>query len=77
MKYPPSERIGTAHDPEGRSYSMEFYGENEGAAVINGPVPMNTGRLDPVPEVHREGAAAADEARDRLHAWVDAHGWRR
>lgn len=33
---PQSEHLGRARDPEGRTFILRFYGENEGAAVILG-----------------------------------------
>jgi hypothetical protein len=78
MQFPKSEHLGTVKGPDGRDYRLEFYGENEGAAVINGPAPPpNTGRMLPVPEVHREDAKDTDDARTKLEAWLRAVGWKK
>ena len=75
MKFPKSEFLGTTRSPDGHIYSMRFHGENEGAAVITGPVPSNEGRMVQVPEVCREDAKDADDARAKLAAWRRARGW--
>lgn len=77
MKYAKSEHLGHARDAEARLYSLHFYGENEGAAVITGPVPVNTSKLEAIPEVHREPAVNVDEACEKLGAWIAARGWHR
>lgn len=76
MDYPASKHLGAASDPEGRTYNLEFYGENEGAAVVGGPIIFGGAELHHVPEVHREPAKDADEAREKLAAWTSAKGWR-
>jgi hypothetical protein len=75
VKYPKSESMSTVKGPDGRDYRLAFYGENEGAAVVCGPVPPSTGRLYETPEVHREPAADADDARTKLAAWLHTAGW--
>ena len=77
MKFPASERLGIAKDADGNSYSLHFRGEDEGAAAIVGPVPMNGFNLEVVPEVHTEPAADAIDARAKLDAWCRAKGWTR
>jgi len=63
MNYPKSEHLGMSTSPDGAEYSLHFYGENEGAAVVTGPIPRNAGRLVRVAEVHREPATDAADAR--------------
>ena len=54
MQFPSSESLGYVRNVEGALFHLHFYGENEGAAVVTGPIPENTGRLVPVAEFHRE-----------------------
>jgi len=76
-KYPQSEHLGRVAGPDGRLYSQHFYGEDEGAAVITGPSPIAglMGRLYEVPELYREPAESADDAREKLRLWRRANGW--
>jgi hypothetical protein len=73
MKYPPSERLGNVTAPDGKVYDLNFYGENEGAAVIGGPLRFDGGHLAEVPEVVRVPAESAEDAREKLLAWWSAH----
>ncbi len=75
MKFPESEGLGFATGADGKRYHMDFYGEDEGAAVIIGPVESNTGVLNEYPEVHREDATDADDAFAKLSAWMKTNGW--
>jgi hypothetical protein len=75
MRYPPSEQIGLRTAPDGSDYNLRFYGENEGAAVITGPIRRNVGRMVEVPEIHREHASDAADARRKLESWCNAQGW--
>lgn len=72
MKFPESQRLGLVQGPDGLSYSLHFFGENEGAAVIVGPI---VHALEEVPEIHREPASDAKDARAKLEAWRRANGW--
>ena len=74
MRYPPTQNLGLAVGPDGRNYSLHFYGEDEGAAVITGPVPP-PGVLRAVSEVHREPVGSAAEAAAALLAWRRTEGW--
>jgi hypothetical protein len=73
--YPKSENLGDVVGPDGESYTLHFYGENEGAAVILGPRHFNTGKLERLLEPHREPATDADDARAKLVAWMRDAGW--
>lgn len=76
MRYTSSQYLNTVTFSDGHRYSLHFYGENEGAAVIVGPLaPMNTRDMVAVPEVHRESANDPDESRVKLAAVVEARGW--
>lgn len=76
MKYDASKEIGRNVAPDGEEYTLEFYGEDEGAAVVTGPVPKNQTRLTESPEVHREPATSAADAEMKLRAWVRERGWK-
>ena len=77
MKHANSEFLSKVTGPDGRDYHLHFYGEDEGAAVLVGPVsPPNTpGGLREVSEVHRQHAGSAAEARAKLRDWLRASGW--
>ena len=75
MKFPASKHLGHVLSPTGATYSLHFYGEDEGAAVVAGPVPFGGGKLVAIPEVHREPATNADDARAKLTAWRRVSGW--
>lgn len=75
MKFPESERVGTATASDGSVYVLDFYGEDEGAAVVTGPSQVGAGMVE-MPEIHREDASSADDARAKLTAWSRAKGWR-
>lgn len=84
MKYPKSEQLGWVKGPDGGSYALHFYGENEGAAVITGPSVVGGGTMREVPEVHREPAqdpwtrARSSTCGDALRAGrTDAHSFLR
>jgi hypothetical protein len=64
-----------AVDSDGNSYALEFYGENEMAAVVAGPTPTAGQGVKQVPELHREPASSSDDAWAKLDAWVKARGW--
>jgi hypothetical protein len=66
--FPPSEHLGHARNIGRVLFSLKFYGEGEGAAVILGPVPENTGRPRPVSEFYREAAVSPDDARVKLRS---------
>jgi hypothetical protein len=74
MTHPESEFLGVIDGPGGQ-YSLDFHGEDEGAAVIRGPWPVGGRRMVSVPEVHRQPADNAAEARAKLVAWLRAQGW--
>ncbi len=74
MKYPKSENLGTIAGPDGRDYSMKFYREDEGVAVVVGPSPRS-GKMEWVKEVFREHAATPEEARQEIDAWRRAQDW--
>jgi hypothetical protein len=76
MRYPKSEDVGIALDPDGKQYILEFYGENEGAAVVKGSRTLNSDRMTVVSEIYRESAIDAADARQKLHAWARVRGWR-
>ncbi len=78
MRFPKSEDLGMAKSPDGKFYTLHFFGENEGVAVIAGPSqPSNAFpvTLVEMPEVHRENAVDATDAMARLVAWIGARGW--
>lgn len=75
MKFPKSEELGSAKDQEGRAYSLSFFGENEGAAAVNGPRQSGVMQMQELPEVHREDAKDAVEARAKLAEWCRGRGW--
>jgi hypothetical protein len=60
--YPKTERLGLVTGPDRRDYSLYFYGENEGAAVVTGPSPIDPGEMALVPEVHRTYARDEHDA---------------
>jgi hypothetical protein len=74
VKHPASEFLGTVSGPDGQTYSLHFYGEDEGAAAILGPTPMDAPRT-PTPTVYRTAAQNRDDARDKLAGWRRASGW--
>lgn len=76
MKYPGSEMLAIVTASDGSEYVLDFYGENEGAAVICGPRPPDVSQWAQVPEVHREPAKDAGDARAKLRAWCAAKGWK-
>jgi len=75
MKYPPSKNLGTI-EKDGRTYTLHFFGENEGAAVVTIPngQPVPGGGMVETREVHREGAKDADDARAKLTARLELGG---
>lgn len=75
MKFPKSEHLGVAQTSDGKRYTLTFYGEDEGAAVVSGPSPEPGDGIVEVPEIHREPAADATEARAKLAAWTRTRGW--
>ena len=75
MKFPKSEHLGTATAPDGAEYRCEFYGEDEGAAVVVGPRPPSGTGMQSLPEVHREPATSASDALIKLRAWRRERGW--
>ena len=74
-RFPRSEYLALIKGPDGQNYSCHFYGENEGAAVITGPIPVGGDRLHRVPEVHREPASDPQDAAKKLNVWRKANGW--
>lgn len=70
MKYPKSVYLGSTSGPDGQRYRLDFYGEDEGAAVVSGPTMTGSHGMTKLGEVHREPAATADEARAKLNAWI-------
>ncbi len=76
MKYPASERVGMATAPDGGHYALDFHGEDEGAAVVSGPVPSGQIGSRELPEVYRVLAISAEDARAQLSLWCDGKGWR-
>lgn len=74
MYDPKSERLGHVVDPHGQLYALQYRGGDEPCAVIVGPMPLST-RVAQVPEVHREPARDAVDARIKLSAWWVARGW--
>lgn len=74
MRYPKSERLGHVVDPNGEFYSLHFRGEEDGCAVILGPMPLAR-RMASLPEVHREPASDPVDARIKLSAWCVPRGW--
>ena len=74
-KFPDSQALGLVRGSDGMNYTLHFYGENEGAAVITGPSAPTSLRLREVPEVHREPASDATDARTKLDAWRRTNGW--
>jgi hypothetical protein len=67
--------LGYVTGPDGNSYSLDFYGGRENAAVITGPLPVGAGRTVEIPEVHREPATDAADARLKLAAWLRSNRW--
>ncbi len=65
MLFPRSESLGHVRNNADALFHLHFYGEDEGAAVITGPIPENTGRLE-FAEVYRESALDAADARAKL-----------
>jgi len=74
MRFPRSESLGHVRNEEGDLLHLYFYGEDEGAAVVTGPIPENTGRMVAVAEVHREPATDAADARCKLDAVLRRRG---
>jgi len=66
MQFPPSESLGHVRNRDGALFHLHFYGEDEGAAAITGPIPENTGRMELVSEVYREPATDAADARAKI-----------
>ena len=75
MKFAKSELLGIARAENGWLYDLDFFGEDEGAAVVSGPKPLLDGVMTQVPEVHRESATNAADARAKLETWVHERGW--
>jgi hypothetical protein len=74
MKFPQTKTLGWVKGLDGEKYTLTFYGENEGAAVITGPLLVGGGEMRKVPEVHREPAHDPVDARTKLDAWRRAQG---
>jgi hypothetical protein len=45
MTYPDSQNLGLTTSPDGSIYSLHFYGEEEGAAVVTGTLPVGSQML--------------------------------
>lgn len=71
-----SQRIGDATDRAGLYYTLHFRGA-EMMAVILGPLERFRALQSSAetPEVHREPATDAADARAKLLAWRRAQGW--
>ncbi len=77
MKFPNDEHLGIARSSDGKEiYDLEFYGQNEGRAVAEGPLTLGGGgRMVEVPEVYEARANDAEEARRVLAAWAKENGY--
>ncbi len=75
MVFPPSERLEIVTGPDGQLYNLDFWGENEGRAVISGPKPIGGTKLRMVPEVYSEPADSPVDARIKLNAFRCQFGW--
>ena len=77
MRYAASETLGTVTGPDGKHYDLEFYGEDEGAAVVSGPLRIggSGGLAVEGAEVHREPASSPEDARTKLKAWMRSMRW--
>lgn len=76
MRFPDSMLLGLAKAPDGSLYNLDFYGENEGAAVVTGPKPPpNSMVMAHVPEVYREDADGPADAWVKLMNWIATRGW--
>ncbi len=76
----PDKHLGSVKGPDGRDYRLNFIGDNGGAAVISGPAPLiaqpgRGAKMESLPVVHREPAENADDAREKLTAWLQERGW--
>ncbi len=72
-----NEHLGVVTGPDGRQYSLHYYGEHDelGFAVINGPTPPDDAEPMIVFEVYRAPAVDPSDAHAKLHAWRRAQGW--
>jgi hypothetical protein len=75
--FPRSEDLGRSRGVNGEDFALDFYGEDEGAAVVSVPDPTHNGiGMTPMIEVFRAPAADTDEARRVIAAFAEANGWR-
>jgi hypothetical protein len=75
MTLPVSEHLGVCNAPNGERYSLHFFADSDGSAVVLGPIPRIYGLIVEVPEAHRELAVSADDARTKLFFWRESMGW--
>ena len=72
VNHPKSKLLDLVRGPDGLEYRLLFYGESELAAVVCAPP---SGALGETKEVHREPATSAEEAHEKLKAWMKREGW--